>query len=70
MSTKFAVHTGTDSPVKGLVAVKPVSKPSFSIVAMSASATFMFLQLSINSAMAGLVAAALRAKGCCGATAK
>ncbi len=35
-STKFATQIGTGWPVNGLIAVRPVSKPSFSIVARHA----------------------------------
>ena len=69
ISTKLATHTGSASPVSGWVTVSPVGTPSFSRVAMSASAVFMLRHLSTKAATSGLRSAARRAMGCSAATA-
>ncbi len=55
MSTKFPTQIGTFSPLKGLMASRPVKKPSFSIVARSSVFTDVwriFLSL-VHSMLSG-----------------
>ena len=70
-STKFATQIGTCLPVNGLIAVRPVSKPSFSIAPVrraSRSSARNAATLPRNAAGSALSAANRSTSGCSGAS--
>ena len=70
ISTKLPTQIGIFSPLKGLVAYRPVKKPSFSIVARSSAFTDVWrilASLASASTRAGEASSSFESSGCPGA---